>query len=232
MAFINWIVQRLNDASDLFYSIYLEIYYWLSPFDAIAPVFYEVCLIFNRLAWSFYDFGLWVNDTTQKLTTFFNELDLEAWFKDWKGKILDAWNWWRDKWSWFRQEAGEWWDDKKQDVQDWIAIATEGLDSLKVAWGNFWNITFPEWTGKLDNLKGEWDNFWTATLPNLVSFQGLTTWWNERLKDIDDLTTTRLTTWFPFYDSLAELWNSIEEFFTDPEDWLYKAADRIIERFW
>jgi len=37
------------------------------------------------------------------------------------------------------------------------------------------------------------------------------------------------TSWI---NSVKQFTESIKKFFTDPEDWLYKAADRIIERFW
>jgi len=232
MAFINWIVQRLNDASDLFYSIYLEIYYWMSPFDAIAPVFYEVCLIFNRLAWNFYDFGLWVDDTAQKLTTFFNELDLTAWFKPWIDKILDAWNWVRYAWWNVTGIIGDWWSSTSSTVLGWIAIATEGIAALQETWSNFWNITWPQWTGNLSELRSLWDTFWTVTLPTLVSFQWLSTWWDTKLKEIDELTTTKLTDWFPFYDTLSELWDSIAEFFADPLAWLYDRLELFFDRFW
>lgn len=93
---------------------------------------------------------------------------------------------------------GEWWEDKKLLILGWIEAAIEGFNNLKVAW----------------------DNFWTTAFPNLVNFQWLTDWWGNRLSEIDTLITSRLQEWFPFYNTLSEMWNSIVEFFIDPLDWL------------
>ncbi len=54
-------------------------------------------------------------------------------------------------------------------------------------------------------------------------------WWNNITLDLEDLIDSTLKLWFPFYDDLVELWNSIAEFFCDPLDWL---KDRIEVWFW
>ena len=82
-----------------------------------------------------------------------------------------------------------------------------------------WTIT------ELNNIKDtltsvfDWDALWAW----------ITTWWNDRLLDVQGLIDTELKTWFPFYDDLAELWNGIAEFFVNPLDWL---KDRIEIWFW
>jgi len=228
MSFMNWIIEELNDASDFFYSIYREVNDWVWPFWLAAEFFYDLCRVFNWLAWDFLDFADWVNDVAYKITSFFTELDLDAWFQQWKTRILDSWDWVRYAWSNVTSIVGEWWSTTWTDVKGYIDIATQGLDTLKAAWDSFWRVTFPEWTGKLDSLRAAWDNFWTTTFPNLVSFQWLTEWWNTRLMEIDQLINDTVRTWFPFYDDLVELWNGIVEFFVDPLEWL---LDRFTDWF-
>ncbi len=220
MPFMSWIIERLNDASDFFYSIYLEVQGWVYPFWQAASIFYELCLVFNHLAWDFYYFNEWVYEVSEKITTFLTSLDLEAWFNEWKQKILDAWYWITNAWSNVFNIIDEWWLTVQSTIRSWIDIAVEGLDSLKVAWSNFWTVTFPEWTGKLDTLKAAWDNFWTVTFPSLVSFSWLDTWWSDRLKELDKLINDTIVVWFPFYDDLVSLWEDIKLFFTDPLTWL------------
>jgi len=85
---------------------------------------------------------------------------------------------------------------------------------------------------------------WTiAEFNNIKEMIGAAMPWDEILARIiswgaipgtavQGLIDSTLRAWFPFYDDLVSLWNSIVDFFVDPEDWLYKAVDRIIERFW
>lgn len=232
MNFFDYIRSWFITATQLFVNLALESYSsWYIP-NVMGDIFGALSTFTARVAGYLYDASNWYDDTARKLTTFFTELDLTAWFKPWTDKILDAWNWFRDRWNWFWQSAGEWWGTIIPTVRGWIDIATTGLDSLKVAWNNFWNITFPEWTGKLNNLSASWTNFWAVTLPTLVSFQWLSTWWNSKLKEVDDLMVTKLKDWFPFYKSLADLWNSVAEFITDPLQWLYDRLEVFFDRFW
>jgi len=218
--FINKIIEYLNDASDFFYDLYLECYY--APYipGVVAYLFYQVCLVFNRLAWRFSDFGSWVDDVAYKLTKFFTELELDAWFKEWKTKILDAWNWVRYAWSNVTSIINDWWSPVTTTVKGWIAVATQGLDTLKVAWDSFWKVTFPQWTSKLDTLKAAWDSFWTVTFPNLVSFQWLTSWWNGKLKEVDSLIDSKIKEASPLFAGWQEVKNSVVEFISNPLDWI------------
>lgn len=232
MSAINWIVQRLSDASDFFYDIYLEVNSWIYPFYLAANLFYQLCLVFNRLAWDFYDFGEWVADVTNQLRDILSWSTIRSYIRNWLPNLESVIDWW-SKWRiWIGQEIDNWWSNIWQTVKSWIDIATEGLDSLKVTWNNFWNITFPQWTAKLDTLKGVWDNFWTVTFPTLVNFSWLTTWWNSRWKEVDQLINSRIKEWSPFFEGWQDWKDRVTEFFTDPEEWLYKAVDRIFERFW
>ena len=114
----------------------------------------------------------------------------------------------------------------------WLEKAGEWLPSLRNDWNNFWTITWPQWTTKLDTVKANWDYFWSITFPTLVSFTWLTTWWSSRLTDIQNLINSAFLIRQSFWEGWQDWRGKVTEFFTDPEEWLYKAADRIIERFW
>ncbi|MBA7578925.1 hypothetical protein ES708_20791 [subsurface metagenome] len=73
----------------------------------------------------------------------------------------------------------------------------------------------------------------TETITQLIDWEKVTLflndWRDNFLPDFDSLINSTLQLWFPFYDDLVELWNSIAEFFCDPLDWL---KDRIEVWFW
>lgn len=232
MTVIDRIVEFLFDASIFTYNIYLEVYSWIYPFSLAAGFFYQLSNIFASLARSFYDFGVWIDSIISQLATFLSWSNLEMWFKDWKTKILDAWNWIVDAWNNIWNEVDDWWATTKPTVKGWITTATEGLATLKADWNTFWTITFPGWTNKLDTVKTAWDNFWTVTFPDLVSFKWLTTWWDSRWKEVDSLIDSWFKKYEPFWSGWQDWKDKIIEFFTDPEEWLYKAIDRLFERFW
>lgn len=232
MAFINWIIERLNGISGFFYSIFLEVYGWVYPFWLAADFFYQLHVFFAGLAWNFMDFGAWVDDVAYKLTTFLSQLDLEAWFLQWKQKILDAWNWVYSAFWNVLSIVESWWLSTKTIVLGWIAVATEGLDTLKVAWDTFWRITFPNWTTELQRIGSELSNFFTTILPTLFDIKYAEEWWRGKTLDINKLVGDALKIWLPFYDSLSELWGKVAEFIADPLQWFYDRLDEIFERFW
>ena len=60
----------------------------------------------------------------------------------------------------------------------------------------------------------------------------ITTWWGERLLDVQGLIDSAFSIRTDFWAGWQDWRDKVTEFFTDPEDWLYKSLDRIIERFW
>lgn len=220
MAFMRVIRDLLLDCARAFHNIALDIEGWPFDFRWVADFFWWLMELFQDIAFDWMHFEDWVNDIAYKVTTFFTELDLDAWFAYWKGLILGAWDWVKDAgWNVY-QIIEDWWLVITVTVRGWIDTATQGLDTLKVAWDDFWTVTFPEWMANLDTVTAAWDNFWTVTFPSLVSFDWLDIWWDSRLIELDELINDTIKAWFPFYDDLAELWNGIAEFFIDPLGWI------------
>ena len=220
MYFINKIIEYLNDASDFFYDLYLECYY--APYipGVVANLFYQVCLVFNRLAWRFSDLGELLDDVVYQISKILSWSTIRSYIRSWLPYLEDAVSWFSARWKWFTTEVTNWWQETTTTVKGWIAVATQGLDTLKVAWDSFWKVTFPQWTSKLDTLKAAWDSFWTVTFPNLVSFQWLTSWWNGKLKEVDSLIDSKIKEASPLFAGWQEVKNSVVEFISNPLDWI------------
>ena len=220
MWFIDRIFSLVWDISDFFYDAWLEVKGWMWPLNQLAPRLLAIGDAFWDLLTPIAQVSDWAYDVQQKVADILSFDNIWSYFHDWFVAAANAWDWVLDAWWIVTNWIDDWWSGASLTVQGWIAIATQGFNDMVVAWGNFWNVTWPQWTGKLDILRGEWDNFWTVTYPNLVSFEWLTTWWNERLPEVNTLINSAILIWFPFYDSLAELWGSVAEFITNPFDWL------------
>jgi len=232
MYFMNWIVSRLNDAASTLYDMYQETYSWVWPLNLISNFFYFLAVYFSDLAWNFSDFFSWLLTKLAQVGQVLTWDNIYSYFKLYFDAAVNAWEWVRYAWDNVTSIITIWWSGALTEVKNLIATATQGLDDLKASWDNFWNVTWPEWTGKLDSLVATWDTFWSVTFPTLVSFGWLTTWWTARVKDVQGLIDSAFTIREPFWSGWQEWRDKVVEFFTDPEEWLYKAMDRIIERFW
>jgi len=210
MAFMQYIIGFFVDIAWFFYDLYQETRGWIFPFHYIADVFYALFRAFIGITSYLEDFNDWLYYIEYKIGQFLTFFDLEAWFEDWGNKILDAWYWIRDWWDNVTDVIDDWWSDTRRTVRGWIDIAEDWLLGL---------IRQAEtWIGNLQSL---WDNFITSILPTLANWTG-----------INELIDSTLRNWFPWYDTLAALWNDIAEFFTDPPKWVYKRLDEFFERFW
>lgn len=232
MTVIDRIVSFLFDVSYFFYDIYEEVYGWVYPFWLAAGFFYQLSSIFASLARNFYDFGVWVDSIASQITTFFTWSNLEQWFKDWKAKILDAWNWIRGAWDNIWDEIDDWWNSTKSTVKGWISVAEDWLKALinsveksfatlQAAW-NEWKVKIPSF----NELWLWFTNWWGNTLKNIIAWGALTA------LQIQGLIDSALKSYAPFWEGWQDWKDKVTEFFTDPEEWLYKAIDRIFERFW
>ncbi len=232
MVFMTWIVYRLNDAGNWFYNLYLDAYFAGWPLDLLADRFLSLSSAFYNLAWHFSDFGTWVNQAAVQLqgilswSTIYSNIvsywpginQIGAWFTSWTANVGDI--------------VGSWWSTTSLTVQTWIdqavvniGLLTDQLEAsvvqLAASWSDFWTLTWPAMLSDLGGLRSSWDNFLAGVLPGLATWTGVETFVNSQL-----------TSWFPFYDELAAAWGGIQEFFADPEEWLYRSVDRIFERFW
>jgi len=210
MSFIYDIIDYLNDVSDFFYDIYIEILGWVWPFWQAADLFYGLCVLFNNLAWAFHDFADWLDWAHNEIRNILSWSDIRSEIRDWLDGIENLVEWFKNWADWINQAIDSWWDSAKQTVKDLIAIATQGLDNLLIAW----------------------DNFWTVTFPTLVSFTWLSIWWDNKLIELNLFIESTLATWSPFWEGWQEVRDSVTEFFTDPLQWLYDKMDEWFERFW
>lgn len=229
---MTWIIQRLGEISDFFYELYLECYYAGFPLELLDSWFYAISSYFANLSWDFYYFSEWVNSVQAKVPEILN------WNTIWSyilGQVpnLEAIRDWFYNWAyWVGQEISSWWDSTSLTVTTWIDEAklflqtqvdslTSWLTTLQGAWDDF-KGRIPS----LDIISLWFANWWGNILANLA------TWWGEKLVEVESLINSAFTIRQDFWEGWQDWRDSIVEFFTDPEDWLYKAVDRIVERFW
>lgn len=232
MFFLNWIVSRLSDASSFFYRIYLEAYYWIYPFNQIAPFFYSVSSLFASLAWDFYYFNQWADDVASKVANILTYSNIYSHFKSYFDYAVIAWSWVYNAWSNVTGIINTWWSTTSLTVQSWIDTAVSGAQglvgqleawvaNLQSAWDNF-KGRIPS----IDEMLSWFTNWWGKILANIISWGALPG------SEISALIDSKLKDWFPFYDDMANLMGDIKLFFTDPLQWAYDRAEEFMDRFW
>ncbi|MBU2060074.1 MAG: hypothetical protein KKB38_20380, partial [Gammaproteobacteria bacterium] len=93
------------------------------------------------------------------------------------------------------------------------------------------------------NLSSAWERFRSDTLPSLVDLTWFRSWWGQGSTPfeswwswarglISDETEAKLDPVRQGVNRNASWLEMIKSFIDDPEDFLYRAVDRIIERFW
>lgn len=222
---MNWmtsIINWLKSIEDYFYNAYSEVYGWVTPFWYLSIPLLYASRGFGWLAYYFSSGNQWLYDANIKLGQLLN------WSAIWS--LIKSYipNWdkigsWFSSWTTIVSDTiSSWWSATSTNVLSWISIATQGLAELKVAWSNFWNITFPGWTSSLDSLKSAWDSFWIINYPKLLKIVDLEDWWQSRLLDIQSLVNTAIVNITPAVEGWQELRNQVTEFFTNPWEWLEK----------
>ena len=204
------ITDYFYSISSWFYEIYLEVLGWVYPFWLGADLFYKLSEVFVNLAWNFENFFSTFEDIAQRVTELLSWGAIWSYILSYVPNLEAIRDWFYNWWYNVNSVLTSWWSATQYTVRGWIDIATEGLATLKVSWSNFS----------------------TVTLPTLVSFNWLETWWNNRLGDIQGLISSAFMVRESFWSGWQDWRDKVTEFFTDPDDWLYKAFDRIIERFW
>ncbi len=229
---MGWISERFAAASGFFYLAYLETLDWVYPFWLISDFFYALAQTCADLSWDFADFSAWVQVITDRIT------DLLSWDTVWSyilsyvPNLEDIRDWFYDWWNNVNSVLTNWWTSTSTTVLGWID-ATKDWARL---WIDYLQDQVDELKVMIENIPGavpglsvilDWFTDWPGNVRTVID-----TWWTSTMGDVQGLIDSNLKTWFPFYDDLVSLWSGIKEFFTDPEDWLYKSFDRIIERYW
>jgi len=208
--FINGIISLFATVAEWFYGIWQTTKEWIWPFHLISEPFYSIAHSFDWIVFHFLDFRDWIAWATDRATEVLSSIDIYAFFKDYFDKAVDAYNWVAHLWKNIFVIIGSWWDTVRPDVLGWIAIATQDLTRLRT----------------------QWDYFWTVLYPKSVNWDEFLSWWNTEIRELQGLINSSIKELEPLWAGWQEWKGKVTEFFTDPEDWLYKAVDRIIERFW
>lgn len=146
------------------------------------------------------DASTWYEEVVPKLLAILPWDVIKSNIKEWLPDLTDAIDWFREWWANIKTELGDWWDNTQITVKGWIAIAQKTVETL-----------IDTVSKSLATLQTTWNDFWKTTLPTLITSI-----------DASELIDTALKTWFPFYDDLVKLWDSIQSFFASPLDWLWE----------
>lgn len=232
MGFIDSIFSLVWDIASWFYQLYYE----SQDIPIVGGALSSIFLAIYRVVWSLLTpiahFSDWVNDVSLKVSSILSQADIFSLLRTWLTYAENAWGWIVNAWQNVTGIINTWWSSASQVVMVWVndakqyaASLVSGLSSivlnLQTAWESF--------RGKIPSLD-EVILWWGNWSGNVLVF--INDWWAGRLLDIQGLISSSLKPWEDLFNFWGEFGKSIKLFFTDPEDWLYKAADRIIERFW
>jgi len=198
----------------------------------LAGWFQNIGFWFDETSWNFIilrDILLRMYDLAQETL---NWDTIKSLLQDWMDWAWEAWVWVKDARDHILKEVDDWWYFARKEVQGWIATVSGMIYDLGdsvyqmvhpvVDWYNSWAPNIPT----VEDII-EWFTNWTGNVTGII-----TTWWQGTLPDIENLIRSWLREYEPFWEGWQDWKESVTEFFSDPEDWLYRAADRIIERFW
>jgi len=229
---MGWISERFVAASGFFYSLYLETLGWWALPDFVSELFYSLAQICADLSWDFYDFSIWVDDIATRIVAILSFDNIYDYFKELFDAAINAWNWVVDAFWNVWDIADTWWSTTSTTVLGWIDAAKD--------WSKLWidylqdqvdelRVMIQDIPGAIPDLSVilEWFTDWTGHIHTYID-----TWWTSTMGDVVALINSAFIEREPFWSGWQDWRDKVTEFFTDPEDWLYKAMDRIIERYW
>lgn len=210
MKWVDNIFSFVWDISDWFLDAYLEVSGWIWPFNHLKYPLYGLYKVFWGLLNPIAHFGAWARDIWLKVEDIISEWDIWSILSVPIRWAEDAWNWVRYAWINVLNLIGDWWGSTSCIVLGWIDVAKQWLSDR-----------IEEVKALASKTSSDLSNFFTVTLPQLVG-------WGE----LDSIIISYLRTWFPMYNSFCLLWDSIEEFFADPLEWIYNRLEDFFERYW
>jgi len=231
-----WIILEFRRLVKDLYQVFGDMALWCwshdPPFGWLGDRFLDIYDLLTTAHYGLYLLAEDYEDLWERVIDVLTESDIFRLLRTWLNYAEDAWNWVLYAFSNVVAIVDIWWQATRITVQGWIETATQGFNELKVAWDEFWNVTWPGILADIASLKGEWINFWSITFPTLVSFTWLTTWWNDRLLDINSLIESWTLTLAPFWEGWQEIRDQVLEFFADPLKWLYDRLEDFMDRHW
>lgn len=220
MWFIDQMVTWLGSVTDFFYAAFLEVRGWVWPFHYLSTPLWGIYVAFWWITYYFGQFNAFLDLVYNKIGTILSYLDITSYFKTFFDYALWAWDWISNAWGNVTDIVDSWWSSASLTVRTWIDGAYQfarssidqvniWLSSLQVAWDNF--------KGMIPSLSEilAWFADWPAKILSQITY-----WGALPGKLIQDLINGTLKEWFPFYDTLAEIWSTIVEFFVDPLEFL------------
>jgi hypothetical protein len=217
------------DCRDYLWDTYNTVKGWIPPFHLLQYPIYGLHQTVAALLSPIANFAITVDQIITKVGEILNISQIVALLQTWLTWAEWAWNWVANAVNNVLATVETWWVQKWAVITDLVNMAiwqlnnlidgvAANLATLRTSWDDFWTVTWPAWMFKFDSLATAWDNFWTITFPTLITGTG-----------VQVLINSTLTTWFPFYNTLALLWDSVAAFITNPLDYL---LDRLETWFW
>ncbi len=226
------IIERLTEAQDWFWDAYLEVRDWIFPFYFLWPPLYGLYVAFFYLVYAWDAFSRWLTWANNMIVAFPTTWTFWVYFEEW---LMAGWN----AWEWVINAIGNvwsiidnWWSATSSDVLGWIEQTWQNtlywLNDLQ-GQVNELRVLIQDLPGAIPDLSVilEWFTNWTGNVTSVIN-----TWWTSTMGEVQELINSAFIVRSDFWAGWQEIRDQVTEFFTDPEDWLYKAADRIIERFW
>lgn len=220
MWFLDQIISWLTTIKFLFRDAYYEVASWTYPFNQLASPLWDIYYAFIYLVIYFRDFRDWVADTAIKLTTILSYANISSYFSSIFNAATNAWNWVLNSAYNIWAAVEVWWSSMSLTVQGWIDSAKQllllligELELVVVALQAAWE-TFLSWIPSLSEIISWFSNWWGWILEKILAWGGLSA------TSIMDLILSTLKDWFPWYDTLAEIWDEIVAFFASPWDYI------------
>jgi len=218
------------------YEFFIELSYEAQDIWVVGPAisgwFYSVARACFSLLTPIAHFRDWTVSIELQL------IDMITW-ESIQGMLSEVWNllepiqdWLDNVWTNVYQIVNTWWTDKVLEVQALIDLAIEAVvsavNNLSTAVNNL-SIAWAAFKGKiptLDEVIAWWSN-WPGELLSVIN-----SWWTGKVLEVQALINTAFVTRQSFWAGWQELRDQVLEFFSDPEDWVYKRLDSFFERFW
>lgn len=226
MEFIDDLFSLFWDISDFFYAAAEVAKDWVWPFSILQVPLLAIAEAFWDMLDPIADWYAWTGALNATIAGFLDSSGIIKLLTTWIDYAEAAYTWISNASKNILGVIGSWWLGVSDTVKSWIddakayakalvdAVALN-LATLQKTWDDFWTLTWPVWTGKVDQVIIDLASFFTDVLPTLATWEGVQTLIEDTIKE-----------WFPFYDDLVALWDSIKEFFTDPLEYLWaKATD-------
>jgi hypothetical protein len=171
---MNSIISWLGSARDYFLSQYYSASGWPYVGGLIGSVFYYLYLFFYYFSYYFGQFNSWLVWAAGRINQILDWNLIKNKILEWFPALQSVYDWVRNEWNNIISDVTTWWGASNNPIRVFISSAisvaiapfnwviTE-FNNLKVAWDNFWTVTFPEWKAKAEAIisffVGEFDLF-------------------------------------------------------------------------